>query len=239
MPDPNTDLLKDIVALRAAHDKTSMYMAVAAIVAIFLKYAIDFLQSIKSEELSDKGKHAIPWICSVLGIATAIAAKYGAGDTWTNAIILGGGAPAAVLFHNLTEALKGLLVKKEPPMNKPLSVVPPSGPAAALVLIFASLALSGCGPLGKTYAINLAACGVGKLPQVVNNVLPVVKDVLISDPGWGDSLKGLGIEVGSDVVTCAVKAAIDTWTGVHGQLSPEVQRGVVRGQKWLSDHGVK
>lgn len=112
---PVSELLKDVQVLRAAKvsgDKSAMYLAIAGIVSLALKFLLDLLKGLKQEELTDRAKHALPWVISVLGVVVMVITKYAAGETWTNAIILGGAAPGSVLVHELATGFKGLFLKK-------------------------------------------------------------------------------------------------------------------------------
>jgi hypothetical protein len=126
-------VFKDVEALRAAAkagDKAATYLAISALVAFGLKWIITFLQSLKVDDLTDKAKRAIPWICAALGVGVGVTSKFAMGTTWTNAIILGGGPPGAVLFHELVEAAKGFLFKKKADISPALSKPPTLPPAA-------------------------------------------------------------------------------------------------------------
>lgn len=117
------ELAREVARLRAAavikpkDGGAEWRMAIAALIAFVLKWTVSALKKIKTEELSDKAKQIIPWIVMVLGVVVAVAAHYGMNENWTNAIILGGGPPGAVLFHNLWESFVNLIKKKpaEPP----------------------------------------------------------------------------------------------------------------------------
>lgn len=115
-PSPDAaELLKEVQAFRAARtsgDKSATYLAAAGIASLALKFLLDLLKSLKAEDLTDRAKHALPWVVSGLGVVVAVVARYAAGETWTNAVILGGAAPGAVLVHELATGFRGLFLKK-------------------------------------------------------------------------------------------------------------------------------
>ena len=117
-----TVLVQEVARLRTAKssgDTAGTRMAIAALIAFVLKWLVSALKKIKTEELSDKAKQIIPWIVMVLGVVVAVVAHYGMNENWTNAIILGGGPPGAVLFHNLWESFVNLIKKKPTPSVEP------------------------------------------------------------------------------------------------------------------------
>lgn len=115
VPDPTPAVVvKELISLRAAKangDKTAVYLAVAALIALALKVLVDRLKKIPVSDLNDKAKHAIPWAIALLSFAAAVIWKYSMGATWTNAIVLGGGGPGAILVDNLWDAFIGLIKK--------------------------------------------------------------------------------------------------------------------------------
>ena len=134
-PAPSVDeLQKEITTLRAARvsgDKASTYMAWAALVSLALKVVVDRVKKIPENELTDKAKHAIPWIVSGLGAAGAVAWKYSTGETWTNAIILGGAGPGSILVDNLWSGFIGLITKKPNALTASVAALPRDPPSAA------------------------------------------------------------------------------------------------------------
>lgn len=124
------DLVKEVARLKSAQatanasgDKTAMMAAIAAAIALVLKVTIDAVQQWK--DLSDKAMKAIPLVCSVLSAIVIALDKFAGGDSWLNALILGGGPLAAVVVNELHNALK-----KSPPTIAPLKPEPLPDPAA-------------------------------------------------------------------------------------------------------------
>lgn len=128
------ELRREVERLHAAReggDEAGSRMAIAAIIALVLKTAVSAFKKVKTEELTDGAKKAIPWIVAALGAVVAVLTHFAMGETWTNAIILGGGPPGAVLVHNLWETGIGLIKKPKPATG------------VVLVLLMTG-ALSGC-----------------------------------------------------------------------------------------------
>jgi hypothetical protein len=247
------DLVKEIARLQAARadyvksgDKTMMMMAIAAGVALFLKLLIDGIQQWK--DLSDRAMKAIPIVCTALSGAIIVLDKFAGGDTWVNALILGGGPLASVAVNEIHNALK----KK--PTGLPLPGKPTSGFVTSGLLfvlcvagIAAPLALrpNGCATCNATTAkdvgIDIGKCAAGEIPGTVAAVVPdVVQQIQGTDANWSAFLTTLEAK-GVDFTICAISAAYNRLTAPVGgtaAISSTIPRGVARAKEYLAKHHV-
>lgn len=99
-----TNVATGIKAVQVASDTTAKHMALAGLLAVILKFILDALSRITN--LKDSVKRYLPLVCAALGVGVALLTKYAMGSTWTDAVILGGGAPMAVMVNEVLNMLK-------------------------------------------------------------------------------------------------------------------------------------
>lgn len=115
-------------------------------------------------------------------------------------------------------------------------------PPVAIIVAFSLLAASapGC----KTpFIMDFAACERGDMPGQVSEAIIDVEAALFSHGDWRATLAGLGLKVGTDVVTCAVAAvkaqlSKPATATARGELSPEALQALARASGWLAERGV-
>jgi hypothetical protein len=108
-------------------------------------------------------------------------------------------------------------------------------PVAILVALSLVAPLSGCAHL-KAAALDFAQCEKGQVPAQAQEVLVDVEAALFSGANWKATLEGLGLKVGTDVVTCAVaaiKAQLSGSIPAGAQPDPAVERAVARAGEYL------
>ena len=121
-PAPACDLPCELGKLRTAYDSLkasgsgapgAKHFAIAALVAVVLRLLMQGLEKILGwDRLEAKRKRWIPLILLGLGALTAVATRYGAGESWPMALLYGATGPGAV-FAN--EAMNLWPSKKAPP----------------------------------------------------------------------------------------------------------------------------
>ncbi len=80
-------------------------IAFAASIAILLKFLISALSSWKPYFKTDKGKAWLKAITVGAGFLTFLLTNVGFGIPWWQALILAGGGPGAIVFHDLTKLI--------------------------------------------------------------------------------------------------------------------------------------
>lgn len=113
---------KDAAVAAEASDqqtKTARMMAMAATIAVILKMLISAAKSWTDFFTTDKGKAWIRISTLILGFAAFILTNVGFGISWWQALIVAGGAPGAILVHELTSLVPVVEGKKK------LADVPP------------------------------------------------------------------------------------------------------------------
>jgi hypothetical protein len=156
----------------------------------------------------------------------------------------------------LGDVLRAMATPPPPPLLDPLDLPPPPRAGSekgfaelhvAIILlllgaaIFGLVCTVGCGPAGKQYALDYAACMETKGLQVAAGLLNKVDNVLNSgDPQAAaiDSLEQLAGGAGIDATICAVSSWLKSNQAPAGMHAAE-KPGVVTAKAWLAKHGVK
>ena len=109
-------------AASSAKDTTAIHMALAALIASVLKLLLDLLQRLS--DVPPKVKRFFPLICAALSVGITVLAKYAAGSTWPDALIVGvGGGLGATLVNELHN-----MIKAPPPPSGSLPVADTATP---------------------------------------------------------------------------------------------------------------
>lgn len=100
-------------------ERTAKIIAGAAVLAVILKGLLSMLRSWKSYFKTEKGKAWVRVITILVGAGAFVAANVGMGLPWWQALILAGGGPGAIWFHEMTDLVLYLLGKKKSPPPDP------------------------------------------------------------------------------------------------------------------------
>ena len=135
-----------VQAVDSAHGSTAKHVALAALIAIGLKFVLDFLMSLMSlKNLTDSAKKWLPWACMGLGVVIGFATYLANGSSYIDAMILGCSGPLTVIVNELGKALRAKIVVPETDKNKnKTNGVGAVGCILPLAVLMALLALSAC-----------------------------------------------------------------------------------------------
>jgi hypothetical protein len=118
-PDHVADIVEEVGGLpgvveeikEAKGDKTAMFMAISALIAIALKVLLSLLKLTGAAIF--KNSTFLKIVPLVLGVLIYLFADFAAGVVWYEALIVAAGGPGAILFNEVWELLPILQDAKE------------------------------------------------------------------------------------------------------------------------------
>ncbi len=137
LADQKTGKAVDVQAAKSTENsKAAKFVAAAAITAVLLKIIISFLNAWSDHFKSPRGKAEIKLAALVLGFVAFLLTNLGYGLPWWQAIIVAGGAPGAILVHEMVGLFPVIFQKPvpvPPPVQTPIPVEPAPPPASSSV----------------------------------------------------------------------------------------------------------
>lgn len=204
-------------ALSAARGTTAQHMAIAALIAILLRYLLMALEALMG--MNRETKVILPWVCSGLGVLLAVITRYAAGSSWIDSVIIGGAGPGAVLWNEVLNAVKVKLGS--------------GAVKAALLLVGFGLVMPACAKCKDPANANLPECqlqqksincaevaGIDFAEGAASNVWSLI---VTGGANYMAELVQLGVKLGvngTQYVACEVQAIDAYFTALAGGQPP-------------------